>query len=343
VGMWVLVDPADLPETALAAPEEAADESAWLHDQLRRFRQQAGARYGAAGLAGDGPAIRRVRAQIDVAAASTASVLVVGPPGSGRQHVARAIHYAAPPAVRGPMVPLACSLLGADLVRSTIASLAARCAASGQAGRTTLLLSDVDQLAAEVQAELAGVFSARAFPLRLMATAGVSLVGLAGCGEFRSELAALLSTILIELPPLAGRREDLPLLAQALVEEVNVHSEKQLRGFSPEALDCLDVYSWPGNIDELARVVAEAHGRAEGPDIGPADLPRQIHLAAEAAAHPRRAEETIVLDEYLARVERELVRRALAQAKGNKAKAARLLGMTRPRLYRRMVQLGLEE
>ncbi len=72
------------------------------------------------------------------------------------------------------------------------------------------------------------------------------------------------------------------------------------------------------------------------------DLPERIHLAARAAAIPRRVEETIVLDEYLARVQRELIRRAIARAKGNRAKAARLLGITRPRLYRRMTQLGLE-
>jgi transcriptional regulator with GAF, ATPase, and Fis domain len=77
-----------------------------------------------------------------------------------------------------------------------------------------------------------------------------------------------------------------------------------------------------------------------GADV--ADLPERLHLASQAAAHPRRVDETIVLDEYLGRVERELIRRALARAKGNKARAARLLGMTRPRLYRRMVQLGLE-
>jgi DNA-binding NtrC family response regulator len=154
-------------------------------------------------------------------------------------------------------------------------------------------------------------------------------------------LAAALSTIVIELPPLAGRRGDILLLAQALVEENNAQGGKQVGGLSAEALDRLDAYAWPGNLDELARAMAEAHQRAGGPEIAVADLPERLHLAASAAAHPRRKEETIVLDEFLGRMERELIRRALARAKGNKAKAARLLGLTRPRLYRRMVQLGL--
>jgi DNA-binding NtrC family response regulator len=179
--------------------------------------------------------------------------------------------------------------------------------------------------------------------LRPVATAAVSLTELAAAGEFHAELAALLSTVVIELPPLAERREDLPLLAQALVEDVNVGSQRQLRGFSSEALDRLDGYPWPGNVDELVEVVTEAHGKAEGPEIGVADLPKRIALAQAAAAHPRRREEQIVLDDYLRQIERELVSRAMAQAKGNKAKAARLLGVSRPRLYRRMVQLGLEE
>ena len=75
----------------------------------------------------------------------------------------------------------------------------------------------------------------------------------------------MLSTITIELPPLAQRREDLPLLAQVFLEEANARGGKQLGGFSPEALDRLDAYSWPGNIDELAQMVAESHAGAAGP------------------------------------------------------------------------------
>lgn len=342
-GLWVIVGAADLPETEPSAPQDAESESAWLHEHLRRFRQQAATRYQADRLVGESLAMRRARAQIGVAIASNASVLVTGPPGSGRQHAARVIHYAGHAPSRGSLVPLACSLLGAELIQSTVSALAARHPPGQQARRSTLLLNDVDGLPAEAQADLAGMFSARSFPLRLISTASRPLLELAREGEFREDLASMLSTIAMELPPLSERRQDLPLLAQALVEEANIRGEKQLRGFSPEALDLLDAHAWPGNIDELVRVVAEAHQHAEGPEIGVADLPRPIHLTAEAAAHPRRVERPIALDEYLARVQRELVRRALAQAKGNKAKAARLLGMSRPRLYRRLVQLGLEK
>jgi DNA-binding protein Fis len=89
--------------------------------------------------------------------------------------------------------------------------------------------------------------------------------------------------------------------------------------------------------------VAEAFAVADGEEITAADLPRRLTHAVETAGRTLRAPETIVLHEFLSEIERELIERALRTAKGNKAKAARLLGLTRPRLYRRMVQLGLEE
>jgi len=343
---------------------------------LRRFRREAAARFSADRLIGQGPAMRLARRQVELAAASRSSVLLVGPPGSGRRHLAAAIHYGGkgvrnrlceaghqPEAGRGPfrqmgsdpfsarqesdeaagktvpdtfsLTPLDCSVLGTDLLEAAGAAIA-------RAASRTLLLHRIDELPAEVQTRLADFLIRQPIQGRLMATAAEPLLDLARRGNFHPELAALLSTITIELPPLARRRDDLPLLAQLFLEERNAAGSRQIGGFSPAALDRLDAYAWPSNLDELSEVVAEAHQQASGVQIEVKDLPDRLHLAEQAAAQPRRSEENIVLDEYLGRVERELIRRALARAKGNKAKAARLLGVTRPRLYRRMVQLGLE-
>jgi len=321
---------------------EATEGPSWpqLHEQLRRVRRALAAQFRFERLVGSGLAMRRARAQAELAAQSRASLLVVGPPGSGRQHLATAIHHAAQPDA-GPLIPLSCSLLSTELMESTVHALAVRQAGKQVAG--SLLLNEVDQLSAEVQGDLTAMLIARPFPLRLMATARQSLLELAAAGRFRAELAAVLTTIVIELPPLAQRREDIPLLAQLFLEDLNARGEKQVAGFTPEALDRLDLYPWPGNLDELARVVAEAHAQTEDAEIDLPSLPNRLQLAADALAHPRRKEESIVLDEFLHRVERELILRALKRSKGNKAKAARLLGLTRPRLYRRMVLLGLEQ
>jgi len=344
IGLIVLVDTEDLPDAGeeIGGPPTDQTEAAWLHDQIRAFRHQAAERVRVDRLVGETPATRRARAQVVLATQNRASVLVVGPTGSGHQHVAEAIHYRARSTTPGSLIPLACPVLGADLIRSTVAALASRRPPPGEVGGT-LLLNEADQLPPEVQAEMAKAFSAKSFPMRLIATARRSLDDLARGGKYRADLASVLSTIVIELPPLAERRGDLPLLAQLFLEEANARGTKQLAGFSPKALDRLDGYAWPGSLDELARVVTEAHQHAGTARIEVGDLPERIHLAAYAAAHPRRPEETIVLDEFLGRIERELIQRAVAQAKGNKTKAAKLLGMTRPRLYRRLVQLGLEE
>lgn len=328
------------------ADESAAttvrDEAAELHARLVRFRHEQRGRYGLDRLVGDGPAMRRVRAQVAVAADSDAAVLVVGPMGSGRTHVARTIHYAAGGTPLGALVPLSCSLLGGELLLSTVAATIRAQREPGVPRRATLLLTDAERMPRDMQAELARRLSA-GMPLRVIATSAIPLVEAARRGEFRDDLAAALSTLTVELPPLTERLVDLPLLAQRFLEMHNAAGAKQLRGWSPEALDRLALHAWPGNVAELVEVARQAHAAAEGVEIISADLPPRLHRAADAAALPRRAAEPIHLEDFLAGVEKELIQRALAQSRGNKTRAARLLGMTRPRFYRRLVQLGLEE
>ena len=344
LGILAVVDVADQPpgDAADLAAEIGEAEPIALHETIRRFRQEAAARYRADRLIGQGPAMRLARRQVELAAASRSSVRLVGPPGSGRQHLAAAIHFGQTRSEASPSITLDCSLLGDDLLEAAGSAMARAAMRSVHPTPGTRVFHRVDELSADVQIQLADFLARRAAPWRLMATAAEPLLELARRGNFHAELAALLSTISIELPSLARRRDDLPLLAQLFLEERNAAGSRQIAGFTQAALDRLDAYPWPGNLDELGRVVAESHRQAAGFHVDVGDLPERLHAAEQAAAQPRRTEETIVLDEYLGHVERELIRRALSRAKGNKAKAARLLGVTRPRLYRRMVQLGLE-
>jgi two-component system response regulator HydG len=166
-------------------------------------------------------------------------------------------------------------------------------------------------------------------------------VRLASRGKIRADLAHALSTLTIALPPLRKRAEDIPLLAQFLLEEFNARGNKQLSGFSPDAMDDLAACDWPGNVSELAAAVQEACGRAAGPMVFAADLPERIRRGAAAPAQPPRGMAPIALDDFLADIERELLGRALRAARGNKSKAAQLLGINRGRLLRRLAQLGL--
>jgi DNA-binding NtrC family response regulator len=333
-----LVDGQDRAEKLPAFEPPQGSEAQELHEQLQRLRHQMALRYRVERVVGVTPVMRRARAQAEVAAVTRASVLLLGPPGSGRRHLAEVVYYGGPVESRGVLVPLDCGLLDVELIQTTLRSAAAENKGSG-----TLLLCDADRLPAESQAALAGILSVAGCPWRTISTALTSLVDLPSRGLYRDDLAAMLSTITIELPPLARRREDIPLLAQAILEEQNARSSKQLSGFSSEAIDRISAYDWPGNIAELAQVVAESHARSSGRLIASDELPERLLLAAEAAVRPRRKEEPIRLDEFVAHIERELIRRALTRSKGNKTKAARLLGLNRPRLYRRMIQLGLAE
>lgn len=345
-----LVDPCDAESPAIAfdqlsvsdSPRSSdADTPTALHDWLARFQAHERRRYRLGSLAGNSPPLRRVRAQLELAVASRGNVLVTGPPGSGRGHVARTIFQLSRGDSLEPIATLPCGSLSAELLRATWASLSASLA-HAQPPRATLVLSDVDQLPSDAQSELAVRLGATRDSIRVLATATTALEPLAARGQYQADVAAALSTLVIELPPLVGRLADIPLLAQAIVEQLNVEGEKQLAGVTPEVLDRLALYSWPGNVGQLAELLAEAHRTAAGPLIQERDLPRSFRLATEAQPPaPAKSQPQIVLDDFLRQIERELIERALRQAKGNKSRAAKLLGTTRPRLYRRMVQVGL--
>ncbi len=359
-----LSDPVEPPGPVLVLVQREADPlpSAFgqeqtphqLHSQLAQLRSEMAGRYRLERLLGQGPAMLRARAQAELAIGSRASVLIVGPRASGKRHLARVIHYghwarsaaspgptshpgrlATPPP---PLVDLAAGQVDDELLRTTIEALPGGNESTPPAG--TLLVSDVDQLAPAAQAALAQ-YARRPSRLRLIASAQTPLDRLAREGRYSDELAARLGTLVIELPALAERLSDLPLLAQVYLEEANAGGGKQVGGFTPAAMDRLLAHDWPGNLDELGSMIRAAHREARGPLISETDLPTALRPELRASKPSTRLE-PIDLGAVLADLERGLIERAIKQARGNKTRAARLVGLTRPRFYRRLVQLGLE-
>ncbi len=358
----VLLAGEDLSPREVAAEvsgEPTADE---LHRTIRRFRRGQAQRYSIQSLLGPSLAMQKVRAQVEAAVASGANTLIFGRRGSGRSHVALAIHYRGAGDKEANLLPVDCELLTDDLMARTLERL--RPSRANASVRPTLLLENLERMPAAHQSLLLAAIRQNAIDARIIATIDWrdrhdrnidEIAGKENSEEanertdgLRSVPATLdralmdaISTIVIRIPPLVERLEDLPIVAQFFLEACNRNNSKQVGSLRPDALDSLALYSWPAELDQLRETIESAHAACASHTIAAADLPPIFNQAFRAAAHMRRQPERIVLDELLAAIEKEAIVRALAQAGGNKSEAATLLGMTRPRLYRRLVQLGL--
>lgn len=319
-----------------------------LHAALGDAQRDVRRLYGPESIVAQSLAMRRVLEQMRVARDCRASVLFIGERGTGKEHLARAIHYHSDARAR-PFVPLDCRGLSPfELKRTLKRSLLpddaeSRDSADPRPG--TLFLSSVGSLPRDVQEVVVSAGTGDKRPdVRLMSSSESALAPALEREELLPEFYYLVTELTIEVPPLRSRPDDLPLLAQQLLERLNRNQERQVGGFTPDVLEQFARYNWPGNVAELAAVVAEARAAAAAPLITPQDLPFRFRTGMDAQAiGPAVSVEPIDLEAVLAEVEAEHIRRALELAKNNKSQAAALLGLTRPRLYRRMEALGMVE
>jgi DNA-binding NtrC family response regulator len=206
---------------------------------------------------------------------------------------------------------------------------------------STLLLLEVDKLDARSQQEVLGYLQLPGFSIRTISTATQELF--AQESSFDQQLASHLSTLTIELPTVTQRREDLPLLAQAILEFGNDKNVKQFSGFTRQAIEQICEYDWPQNLDQLTAEIENAAAQATGNIIQATDFSDRIHHAIQAQRFAAKPEVRIQLDDFLLNIEKQLVERSIAQAKGNKTKAAELLGISRAKLSRRLQQFETPE
>lgn len=334
---------------ALDEPSSAPDaDSQRLRTELMEVRARLLERYQHDGLVGRGPAHRRLLDQVSAAAASAVPVLIVGEPGTGKRLAARSIHLQGARR-QAPLVPIDCAALPAAVLERELfgpappapdddAPAAPRLALPDG---STLLIGDVLDLPRDLQARLVACLDG---PVRLIATTSGDLDAALRSERLRHDLYCALTTLTVRLSPLRERLDELPLLAHHLLERANLRGGPGRLGFSPGAVGALLAYDWPGNLLELGRVVDEARNHGDGPLIDADDLPAEVRGHLASAYQPPSSPPTIIpLDELLTDVERRLIENALARARRNKSRAAELLGISRPRLYRRIKELGLPD
>lgn len=286
-------------------------------------------------------------------ALSDASVLISGETGTGKELVANALHEQSRRRSQ-PMVVVNCAALSETAVETDLFGTVSSDGAltTGRllaADGSSVFLDEVDGLPLTIQAkilrfieagecQLTGSHRLQQVDVRVIAATSADLSQAVKGGTFRADLYYRLQVVPIELPPLRERRDDIGLLLK--------HYAKALAGdnaplrFARETLQLLSDYAWPGNVRELVNFVQRYSVLHPGAMLQPADLPAEIAtLTATVASHIKLPPQGI----DLANVELELIEQALAQASGNRARAARLLGISRDTLLYRMQKHGLSD
>jgi DNA-binding NtrC family response regulator len=334
-GMLGVVGPADAPTVV------ADSEAERLRSELLEVRNRLHGRYGLESLIGRGPAHRRLLEQVVAAAVTAVPVLIVGEPGTGKRLLARTIHQQGPWS-SGPLLPFDCAALPAEVLKRELFGERPDNTAAPRLNvpdGATLLIGDVLELPRDIQGFLTGALDQR---VRLLATTSGDHELALRAERLRPDLYYALTSLVIRVAPLRERLGELPLLAQHLLERLNLRGPRQRSGFASGTLALLSAYDWPGNLRELARVIDAAHLTGAGDLIEADDLPAEIRGQIGAAYLPPPLPPPLTpLDELLTQVERRLIESAIKRAAQNKSRAAELLGISRPRLYRRIKELNL--
>lgn len=296
---------------------------------------------------------RKIWENIQIIKDAESSVLIHGETGTGKELVARALHFQGVRKSR-PFVAVNCAAIPKELIESELFGYekgAFTSASSQRIGRVeqaaggTLFLDEIGELDISVQAKLLRLLQEKEFErlggnrkisvdFRLLASTNRHLPDEVARGTFREDLFYRINVFCIEVPPLRERISDIPLLVAEFLREFCAR-ENKLLSLSPTVMQLFEAYRWPGNIRQLRNVLERAVVLARGREITERELPAEIVThrlpSPSPLAHVRPLKET----------EAELIRDALERCKGNKSQAARLLGMSRKTLYKRIVDFNL--
>jgi DNA-binding NtrC family response regulator len=308
-------------------------------------------------LIGNSPEMRKIYQVIEQAAPTSASVLITGESGTGKELVAQTIHRLSPRA-SFPFVAINCAAIPETLLESEIfghekgaftGAADRRQGCFELADRGTLLLDEIGEMTPQTQVKLLRVLQERKFrrlggraeqsvDVRVIAATNLDPLDAVQTGKLREDLYYRLNVFALRVPALRERKEDLPLLAQAFINEFNARNQKAIAGVDHQAMRILEQYGWPGNVRELRNVIERATILAAGPFIEPRHLPPSLTGEPQRQHQPQVALGPGVTVEE---AERRLILMTLEHTRDNKTRAAEILGISLKTLHNKLNRLRL--
>ncbi len=306
-------------------------------------------------LIGLSPKMQRVYRTIEKVSAHEYPVLVLGESGTGKELVARSLHQLGP-RKDGPFVPVDCSSLVPTLIESELfgyvrgaftGAMQSKQGLLEAANGGTVFLDEIGDMPTDLQARLlralqekeikpVGSTERRRIDVRIVAATNRDLETAIRSGTFRQDLYFRLNVVQIKLPPLRDRKSDIPLLVTAFLAKYS-QKDEPLRSVSAETMRRLMAHDWPGNVRELENAIERAVAMSSGPVIHVVDLPSNLQTSSSDRTPGR--DELLPLDE----LERRAILRTLRETNGDKVAAARMLGIGKTTLYRKLKQYRLEQ
>jgi Nif-specific regulatory protein len=327
-----------------------------LVDENTHLKQELKERYDFSNLVGTSGPMRQVYEQISQVARTSTTVLLRGESGTGKELIAHAVHYNSSRAKK-PFIKVSCAALPDTLIESELfgyekgAFTGAQTAKKGRfelAEGGTLFLDEIGELNLSTQVKLLRVLQEREFErlgstettranIRLVAATNKDLEKAITAGEFREDLFYRLNVFAIFVPPLRERRPDILLLADHFVEKFAREHGKKVKRISTPAIDMLASYHWPGNVRELANAIERATVVCDGQVLHAHHLPPTLQTAEASGTG-----QTASLSDALEAFEKDALQDALKSARGNRAKAARLLSTTERIFNYRVRKYGID-
>jgi len=330
-----------------------------LKTENRMLRERIKSKQGFGSIVGRSPEMEKLYRIIAKAAQSTHPVLILGESGTGKELVARSIHFSGPFRAK-PFIPVDCGSLVPTLIESELFGYVRGAFTGAQQAKDGLLsiaeggtvfLDEVGELPVDLQAkllraiqekEIRPVGSTKRLPInvRILAATNRDLEQGVSQGNFRRDLYFRLNVLSLRIPPLRERRQDIPLLASHFLDRMT-RTSGQERTLSDEAMKAMLAYAWPGNVRELENCLERACARTTGPTLHVGDLPTAVStLGATSPLGDGNGTSKII---PMADVEKQTILNAIAQLNGDKLMAARLLGIGKTTLYRKLKAYGSQE